>query len=176
MYVEAFAAGILIGLIRKGSIVNFKYINLSKISFLVFAFFLQITVNFVPPLYLYGLSPFLHIGSYLLLIVFLWHNRNVFNYLLPAGILLNFLVILLNKGSMPVCTRHMPAEEVEKINTSATHTVLDETTRIPWLGDVLFISWPFNQMISLGDVFISLGIFLFVQKIMLFSREDIKNL
>lgn len=176
MYVEAFAAGILIGLIRKGSIFNFKFINLRKISLLITAFAIQIILIFVLPLYLFSIGVLLHISSYLLLFVFLWFNRSIFNYLFPVGILLNFLAILSNGGSMPVCSRYMSVEAAERVNSSITHTVIDETTRLPWLGDIIFISWPFQQMISLGDVFISLGIFLFVQKIMLSSKENIQNL
>ena len=174
MYIETFIVSFLIGLLRKGSIANFKLFNLNKICLLLAALAAQviININFLNIDNLYYLGAALHISSYFLLFIFFWANRHILNYLLVIGAALNFAAVSLNGGAMPVHTIHMPDAAVEKINNSVTHTVLDEATRVPWLADIFHVSWPFQQMISIGDVFICIGIFALVQKIMLFHKKS----
>ena len=54
----------------------------------------------------YG-TRYLHLLSYLPLLAFIWLNRRFWEILLMGlGILLNFLVILINGGYMPAPRRH----------------------------------------------------------------------
>lgn len=164
MYIEAFIISILVGLFRKGKISNFKSIYFQKVRLLFIAVLIQLAINYIGMDNQAGIL--LHIGSYFMLFIFFWVNRDLFNYMLPLGAALNFLVIVFNGGSMPVFTGYMPDIAVNQLTLSVTHTVLDETTRMPWLADILYIRWPYQQMISIGDIFLVIGIFIFVQRIM----------
>jgi len=77
------------------------------------------------------------------------------------GILMNFLVIAVNRG-MPV----MPAAvEIAggdpAVVSSGKHVVLDSATRLPFLGDLIPLP---GSVISLGDVFLAIGLGLFVEQ------------
>lgn len=48
------------------------------------------------------------------------------------------------------------------------HYLLDASTRLPFLGDIIPLSSPYprTQAISIGDVVMNLGIFLYILSIM----------
>jgi hypothetical protein len=77
------------------------------------------------------------------------------------GIFMNFAVIALNRG-MPV----LPAA-VEIAGGSADlvaagkHVLLDESTRLPFLGDLIPLP---GTVISMGDVFLAIGLGVFVEE------------
>lgn len=109
---------------------------------------------------------------YTILVIFCYYNldRKIF-ILILVGILLNFVVIAFNDGMMPVDVTGALSEgyhaEVEELSKGlvAGHAVLDEeSTRLSFLGDVLHIPppYPFPKTVSLGDIAISLGVFLYL--------------
>lgn len=94
----------------------------------------------------------------------LYQNRHLKSlYLVLLGLLLNALVIFANGGHMPVslpALRQVGLGELENLlrnRSDAVHTLLDETTRLPFLGDVIPLP-PLVKVISPGDVLILLGI------------------
>jgi hypothetical protein len=94
----------------------------------------------------------------------LYQNRHLKSlYLVLVGLLLNTAVIFANGGHMPVS-----AEALERVGLGdfvpvvqakgdAVHALLDETTRLPFLGDVIPLP-PLRKVVSPGDLFILLGI------------------
>lgn len=97
--------------------------------------------------------------SNLTVAVWLFANRTLPGLLLAgAGMALNVLVIGLN-GAMPVlqasAERAGVTESIE--STSLKHELLDDDTILPWLTDVIPVP-PFQEVLSVGDVVLALGL------------------
>jgi len=99
-----------------------------------------------------------------------------------VGIILNFIIIALNSGYMPVS---LGALEFAGYGISAItsgildtfHSVLNKDTLAPLLGDYIPIPEPywFPQIWSIGDLFLIVGIFIFVQDLKPNSNSSAKN-
>jgi hypothetical protein len=65
------------------------------------------------------------------------------------------------------------AAELRETGHFQKSTVLDERTRLPWLADVIYLPLPIGpgRMISLGDILIAAGTFLFIQEALVSRRE-----
>jgi len=72
---------------------------------------------------------------------------------------------------MPVKTTYMPEESIAFLAERVTHTIMTAQTKLLYLGDIIYISWPIQQMISIGDIIMNIGIFLFIQGIMYKNRK-----
>ncbi|HOJ09639.1 MAG TPA: DUF5317 family protein [Clostridiales bacterium] len=108
-----------------------------------------------------------HILSYILILAF-----TAINIKLPGvafigtGILLNAIVIILNKGHMPASIQSFESASVgryteilsrgETINNSKA---IADDTLLPWLGDIFAIPSyiPFSNVFSIGDIIIAIG-------------------
>jgi hypothetical protein len=57
------------------------------------------------------------------------------------------------------------------------HTVLDETTTFGFLGDVIHLEkpYPLPKTLSIGDVFMMIGVFTFIQRKMLVGINISEN-
>ena len=85
-------------------------------------------------------------------------------WMVAAGSALNFLVIVVNQGRMPVSVlRLTPAEqlrEMARLAASINHQLLTPGARFPFLADLF--KWSFLQsrpvLFSAGDVLIDLGV------------------
>jgi hypothetical protein len=128
------------------------------------AIFIQVAINYFGRAALGSAGGAMHLSSYFLIFYFFWLNQHTFNIFLPLGTFLNFLVIVVNKGSMPVDPQYMPVNSIEKLVVSVTHTLITETTIFPWLADIIYIKWPTQQLISIGDIIINVGLFIFIQR------------
>ena len=182
MVVDGLVLSVIVGFFRKG---NLKWLAnplfkwgwifplLLVIQLLVF--YLQNSLSFIAEI-----SQFVYIFVYLLGLFFLWVNRHHkgFNILL-VGVLLNFLVIFFNGGRMPVSEEAASVLDpiyIDALKNSlyAKHTLLTESTNLAFLGDIIPISSPYpkTQVISIGDVIMNIGIFLFIQDKMVDKRQD----
>jgi hypothetical protein len=154
------AIAILVGLARGGKLSNLTSIDVRAWWLLFLGFALQIGGSFIP-VRLHELAVGLILSSYLPLLVFVWLNRQMAGlWVAGIGILMNFTVIALN-GGMPVM---LAAAELAGGSTDlalgAKHVVLDESTRLAFLADV--IPLPAN-VISIGDVFLVIGVGVFLE-------------
>lgn len=117
--------------------------------------------------------------QHLLLFIFIGLNiRKRYMWLIGMGIFLNFLVSLLNGGAMPV------SRQVLEINSLAKQAHLLQIGKIPnyilihaktplwFLGDIIYIPILQGQFISIGDIFLIIGILLFIQSIMLAQKPN----
>ena len=166
MFIEVIAAALLIGLISGG-----KFSNLGRLSFrYVYAIFgaylLQVGIDFLSPRYGFWGYPYLHILSYLILFFALVGNRKFPGmYLILAGTLLNFVVIAINGGLMPVRADIIPPEAAAMLATGhgGGHGLLTGATRWGFLADVFFISLlNQKQLISIGDMVIDIGVLVLI--------------
>lgn len=84
----------------------------------------------------------------------------------------------LNGGRMPVSLE--AATILDPAYASAIqnglygkHAVLTDSTLLGFLGDVIPITDPYpkDQVISIGDIVMNIGIFIFIQRVMVTSRH-----
>lgn len=172
MLYEAIFLGVIAGWIFKGKITNLAKIRLDHVWLVFFAFGIQLGMDFLGSkgiaavydfrIYLYGLS-------YIMLFIFLWKQRQLPGiYLLGLGFFLNFLVIMVNGGAMPCTLIGLDPEYIAYLQSSSSvsYIPITEFTKLPWLADVMILPWPKAKAFSVGDVFISLGVFWLVYKTM----------
>jgi hypothetical protein len=122
-------------------------------------------------------------NGYMFMIVYvaglymLWLNRKEKGFWwIFAGVALNFIVMVVNGGKMPVSVE-ATASELDPsyaqmlIDGTAVskHAALDNSTLLPFLGDIIPITTPYprSQVISIGDVVMNFGIFIYLQNVML---------
>jgi hypothetical protein len=118
---------------------------------------LQLTVTTVAPDGSRGLHAAIHIGTYVLIAIFLWANRRLPGAaIISAGAMMNGLTIALNGGVMPAAASAQRIAGLELgsgFNNSAhlAHPVM------AWLGDVIPVPGPLPNVLSIGDVLIFAG-------------------
>jgi Family of unknown function (DUF5317) len=111
------------------------------------------------------------LGSYALLVAFVWINRRLpVSWLILAGLVLNLLVIGVN-GGMPVSasalqTAEAPVDALAGAGTVKHHLMGPDDVLRP-LADVIGIPPPIAAVISVGDVLLYLGLAVLVVTVML---------
>lgn len=154
------AVSVVVGLLRGGRLGNLKDVHLSGWPLLVVGVVLSAAAAFIPDDRTWSgdVGVGLILAAYFPLFGVVALNRNEPGmWLAGIGILANFTVIALNAG-MPVleeAARFAGAEGV--ITTDAKHVLADEGSRLLFLGDVIPLQ-TLGQVISLGDVFLGVGI------------------
>jgi hypothetical protein len=119
-------------------------------------------------------SASIYMVVYILGLVFLFINRNHPGFIVIfIGVFLNFLVMAINGGRMPVSAEAAAILDPNFIQALkdglyAKHAILDSSTKLGMLGDIIPLTDPYprTQVISIGDVVMNIGIFLFIQYLM----------
>lgn len=106
------------------------------------------------------LAEVLHVGTYVVAVVFLWANRSIPGVpVVATGAALNGITIALNGGVLPASPGAVRAAGIDTGEGFANSAVVADPV-LPWLGDVL--AWPaplpLANTFSLGDVLIVLGV------------------
>ncbi|TCO45663.1 hypothetical protein EV646_108286 [Kribbella antiqua] len=98
------------------------------------------------------------VGSAVCIAVFLRLNlRHPGVALLAIGFFCNALVVALN-GAMPVSSEALVRVGIGSFVSDPRHELLDASTTLPWLGDVVPVALPgLGQAVSPGDVLIAAG-------------------
>lgn len=113
----------------------------------------------------FAYAPWLQIVAYVFFLYALWLNWSSLGIkFLGLGSLLNFVVIAANGGRMPVSAEAI-ARAGGSGTPSGTHMLVTENTHLWFLADVIALPRisPMAQIISVGDIFIVLGVFIFIQ-------------
>lgn len=131
------------------------------------------------------LSPrsLLLVASHVLLFVVIWQNRQLSGIkIIGMGLLLNFLVMIVNGGFMPITPETLArigydgnAAQLETgyIVGRTKNVVAEPGEASLWfLSDVMVIPRPFPMptALSLGDLLIVLGVFLFLRESMFLHK------
>ena len=159
-----------IAMLRGGRLVNLGDVELRSWWLLIVALALQFGTRFVTSdesLEWVGISMVL--ASFALLLILVITNRDKRGmWIAGIGVLANFLVIAIN-GGMPVLAEAAEVASgftISEPDLSGTfkHTLMGEATRLPFLGDVIPLRFVgISEVISLGDVFLALGLGVFLE-------------
>ena len=150
--------------------------DLQLVWLLVFAFIPQALVFIIPqtsintPTYIAAVAL---VTSQLAMLFFVWANRSLPGFwLLGIGLGLNFLVITLNGGLMPLSpetlARILPPEIAAtqefpvgtQFGTTKDIILTTAETRLWWLSDIFVSPFgiPYRFAYSIGDLFIAAGV------------------
>jgi hypothetical protein len=190
MVFDGIIISFIVGLLRKGNLRAFSQLNLKWGWVFPLLLVVQLTVFMLQNKseFLGQLSGFIYILVYIIGLLFLYVNRRNPGFILIfIGVFLNFLVMVVNGGRMPVSVESAAVLDpgyIEALKESlyAKHTMLTSTTHLGFLGDVIPISDPYprTQIISIGDIIMNIGIFFFIQYIMvrhpLAKKRDVSPL
>ncbi|MGH8872624.1 MAG: DUF5317 domain-containing protein [Acidimicrobiia bacterium] len=157
--------------LRGGRLTNLGDIELRAWWLLLVALGLQVGTTWLPATdWAEGLGLAMVLISYGLLMVLVLLNRHRTGmWLAGLGVLMNFTVIALN-GGMPVLAE---AAEVASgftvtepdLSGSFKHIILDSGSRLTLLADVIPLRLgSLGQVISLGDVFLAVGLGRFLEQ------------
>jgi hypothetical protein len=154
------AVSVIVGLLRGGKLRNLTEIRVRAWWLLLVGFGAQLGAGFFPSSR-HSLAVGLVLASYIPLLLFVWLNRESAGlWIAGIGVLMNFTVIALN-GGMPVLPVAVElAGGSGEIVLDAKHVLLDETTRLPFLADIIPLP---GSVVSLGDVFLAIGVGVFLE-------------
>ncbi|HOB19852.1 MAG TPA: DUF5317 domain-containing protein [Candidatus Atribacteria bacterium] len=182
MFISMIILAVLLGLLRGGRLANLTGIRLRYPLLILLSVIIEYTGLFLIQSGILSSRPVIFafvVVHYVLLFAFIWLNRDLpYLWCAGAGSVLNFLVILVNKGSMPLSAR---VTEVSEVTGNLRHLlegrfltyhIINESTRLWFLGDVVLLPWPFSCFVSIGDIILYAGVFLLVQSVVAGGKKD----
>jgi hypothetical protein len=187
LLIESVGTSIVVGKLRGGSFSNIKDASIEKWYLFVSAFAVEFATVFMASKGVAFFSEnilYIHCLSYLLLFAGIFFNRSILGFkIVFVGVFLNFLVIMANGGQMPVSGEAMTTIGlIDNMNAIRggeiiTHTLIGNQTVFKYLGDIFVLSKPYPRpkIFSLGDIFMALGIFMYIQEIMIKKLKKDKN-
>lgn len=187
MLVESVGTSIVVGKLRGGSFSNIKDATLEKWYFFISAFAVEFAAVYLASKGIGFFSDnilFIHGLSYMLLFAGIYFNRGSLAFkIVFVGVFLNFLVIMANGGQMPVSGEAMAniglIDNMHAIRDGKiiTHALINEHTVFKYLGDIFALGKPYPRpkIFSIGDVFMALGIFIYIQEIMIKKLKKVKT-
>ncbi len=183
MLIESVGTSLVAGKIRGGSFNNMKDAEINKWYVFVSAFLLEFfTVHMAAKgsRFFIDYILLLHFLSYILIFIGVFFNwKSIAFRIILVGVLLNFIVIMANGGHMPVSTDALVKlglfDDLQAVQNgkAITHTLLTGSTKLGFLGDVFMLGWPNPRpkVISIGDIFLAIGVFVYIQEIMVKKRK-----
>ena len=157
---------LVVVLVTRGSFSRLFQLPIESIWMVVVALAIQIflAVVEIPSDRFDDLGFALVMASYAFLLAFCFVNLRIsMMWVIGLGIALNALVIGLNQG-MPTADHEVTTRSgrtiEEPIERTAKHRPESDDDLLPILGDRLRVPYPVDEVISIGDVVIGLGIIL----------------
>lgn len=167
MFIISIVLAIILGYIFGGKIRNLEKLNIRGIYLIFISFGLEFAIvmcirNGI--LNIGKISYLLDVIMYLLLLIFVLLNRkNIWLTIMGVGFLLNAIPIFLNGGAMPVSQEAIKMVGLDpNISSEGLYTVIDSSTKLWFLGDIIPINFINNFIISIGDVFTAIGLILLI--------------
>jgi len=154
---------VIVSLLRGGRLSNVTEIRLKWWWLLFAGLAIQIVAAFLPRDQ-QDLAVALILASYVPLIVVVLVNRSLPGmWIAGVGILMNFSVIAMN-GGMPVSAEAavLAGAASTELIFDAKHVLLDSGSDLAMFADVIPIPL-LNQVISLGDVLLAMGLGMFLE-------------
>jgi hypothetical protein len=187
MVYDGIVIGLIIGFIRAGLFNGL--LALTKIQIrggLIFPILLvlQLLIYYLhkDSGFLASINGYLFMVFYVIGLIVLWLNRNEKGFwFILVGVFLNFLVMLVNGGKMPVSLEAavsaldpVYAQMLQAGTVVSKHILMTDSTHFSFLGDIIPLSPPYprSQVLSIGDIIMNFGIFIYLQKVMLAQKEE----
>ena len=174
MLIGGIALGLVLGLLLGGRLERLAETRLRYLGLLFVAVILRFGTEVLLGAGGFGVVEALRVPlfglAYALLLVTLWHNRGYPGLALAfVGVASNAIVIMANGGYMPVWLPALQASGLPTNLQSPLHTMLstgagaDFYLHLGPLADVVpFPIWPLQNVASVGDVFLSAGLAIFL--------------
>lgn len=167
MFIISIAFAIILGYILGGKLRNLENLRIRGIYliFISFAIELGIVMGIRNGILNPGKITYaLDLLMYLLILIFVLLNRkNTCLVIMGAGFLLNALPIFLNGGAMPVSQEAINITGLNPdIGSEGLYTIIDSSTKLWFLGDIIPVRFINTFIISIGDIFTALGLVLLI--------------
>lgn len=177
MVYDGILLSLIVGFIRKGNLRGLAQLKLKWGWIFPLLLIVQIiTFVYQNDIKILGkASESIYMVVYIIGLLFLYLNRNHKGFMIIfIGVFLNFLVMVVNGGRMPVSEEAAAVLDPMYIQALkdglyAKHILLTDSTILGFLGDIIPLGPPYprTQVISIGDVVMNIGAFLFIQYLML---------
>lgn len=181
MVIESVVTSLAVGKIRKRKILNIGMVQIKAWYFFIMALVLEVSANLYVAYnksefvnYVYNYFILIHLASYILVFIGLYKNRDKKSmWFIFIGTFLNFICIMANKGQMPISLDGLkmaglvPADAINPV-LDLTHTLANENTKLSFLADIIAMPkiYPLAKVVSIGDIILEAGIFVFLQEAM----------
>ena len=188
MLAETLGSAVIIGKLRGGRLQDLSRVSIKHWELLVASGFIEAIAAYIRKAEIEPLWRlvdnhifWIHLLTYSLLVYAVVVNRREKGFwLILIGILLNFAVIRANGGRMPVDISSINRElypvtiAVLKSGKDLTHSIMGEHTQLKLLGDIIHLKkpYPLPKSLSIGDLWMMLGIFIFLQEKMIVNSGN----
>ncbi len=179
MILEALFLGVIAGKIRGGDLKRLGYVFFRVPYILILSFILMVGTSllvFLGNKVVIDNRIYIYIVAYFLLFTVLFlnlHNKAI--WLILLGAIANFAAIILNQGSMPIDL--LVLERLGLVNMMDLIKEGEILSYIPIQEASMYTEflakrfalpsfYPLKHVMSIGDLLVSLGLFLYIQKIM----------
>lgn len=187
MFVEPMILSLIVAKIRSGKFTNIEKMEFHSWYLILIAGGIQLALTLLKKInpqwanlifenyfiYILGLT------YVLILISILMNIKRHSMKLFLIGVVLNFLVITANGGKMPVSIIGIKGINSQIIELphrefDIKHMAVTSDTKLVYLADIILIPrpYPLPKILSVGDLFIMLGFFVFIQEIMVLDEKD----
>lgn len=174
---------IIIGLVRKGSFANILDSGIKAWFLFVISLLLFVAIRVGDGMnvtIIQNLSYILLLAAYALLLLGVILNlNNIWMFALLIGTVMNFVVVFINGGKMPISPNMLSVVGIAErtISQSSVMSVATGSTSLSFLGGIIPIPLPsiFAEVISPGTVIIAVGFFMLIQNLLLgvvYEYED----
>ncbi|MEB3102291.1 DUF5317 domain-containing protein [Ferviditalea candida] len=186
MVYDGIILSLILGLIRKGSLKGLARIELKYgwvfpllLIFQIGVFYFQQSSDLIA-----RFSSYSFMLVYIVGLIFLWLNRASSGFMwILAGVFLNFLAMAVNGGRMPVsvdvAAKVLDPSYIQELTGGlyAKHAAMSDSTLLGFLGDVIAYNRPYlgPQVISIGDIIMNIGIFIYIQFLMVTDKTHINS-
>lgn len=167
MFIIALIAAVILGYILRGSLKNIDTSSIKGVYFVFTAFLIEfiVVLTIKNGLLVRGtLTYVINLIMYVLLLAFIFINRkNKWIVIMGIGFFLNALPIFFNGGAMPVSLSAIKIVGItENVTAEGLYVLIDKSTKLAFLGDVIPLKYPRPFAISIGDIVGAIGLMLFV--------------
>lgn len=181
MVFDGIVIGFIVGLIRTGwrnGLIALSQIRIRGGWIFPVLLFIQLGLYFLHEKlqFIKDYNGYMFMMIYTVGLYVLWLNRKEKGFWwIFTGVAMNFIVMLVNGGKMPVSLDAITVldptyvEMLQDAGIVSKHFLLSDSTLLPFLGDIIPLTFPYpiRQVISIGDVIMNFGIFIYLLNIML---------
>lgn len=179
MLIDGIVIGLIFAKLAGGKFAKLLLVHFTAPWLIAIAFVVQYaSIFFFPNILLIAI-----LISYILLFLFSVLNRMIPGfYLVLAGIFMNILVMMVNKGRMPVeleAAKDLSPEDFPALVAGeyGKHIAMSDQTHLNFLGDIFYLHAPYPHptIVSLGDIVFSMGMIYFIYKIMIKGKKQVQG-